>query len=154
MMELPGIRYKTALKATVKSEMRKTFREHNVNSPAFFTADSSFDSEKSEYSLSYPLVVKPVDSMGGRGSIKIESECELEGAVKNAVVFSRTGKAIVEEYMDGPEFSLDAVIEKSRITVCGIADRHIFFPPYFVEMGHTLPSNYPDEVQEKVIKSF
>ena len=150
MIKLPGISYSTALKATVKSEMRKTFREHNVNSPAYFTADSTFDPEKSEYNISFPLVVKPVDSMGGRGSVKIESESELENAVKNAVVYSRSGKAIVEEYLDGPEFSLDAIIEDSRITICGIADRHIFFPPFFVEMGHTMPSIYPESVQEKV----
>ena len=153
-MGLPGISYETAIKATVKSEMRKAFSENSVSSPRFIVADSSFSIKNIIIDLDYPLVIKPVDSMGGRGSVKIRSEEKLEDAVKEAVGYSRSGKAIIEEFIEGAEFSLDAVVENNEITVCGIADRHIFFPPYFVEMGHTMPSIYPEEVQKDVISVF
>ena len=153
-MGLPGISYETAVKATVKSEMRKAFTENNVSSPRFIVADSSFSIGNGTIDLEYPLVIKPVDSMGGRGSVKIRSVEKLEEAVKEAVGFSRSGRAIIEEYIEGAEFSLDAVVENNEITICGIADRHIFFPPYFVEMGHTMPSIYPSEVQEEIISVF
>ncbi len=153
-MGLPGISYETALKATVKSEMRTAFFKCNVSSPGFFTVEHSFEADKTEYNLDFPLVVKPVDSMGGRGSVKIETEEALNKAVENAAGFSRTGRVIIEEFIEGDEFSLDAVIENGKIFICGIADRHIFFPPYFVEMGHTMPSISPPEIQEKVISVF
>jgi len=46
----------------------------------------------------------------------------------------------VEQHLEGPELSLDAVVHRGRVSVCGVADRHIRFAPYFVEMGHTMPS--------------
>jgi hypothetical protein len=47
---------------------------------------------------------------------------------------------IIETYMEGPEYSLDALLYDGTLTICGVADRHIHFPPYFIEMGHTLPA--------------
>ena len=58
---------------------------------------------------------------------------------------SISGKLVVEEYMDGPELSLDALIFNGHIQVTGIGDRIIQRAPYFVEVGHTLPSNQPQE---------
>jgi hypothetical protein len=68
--------------------------------------------------------------------------------------FSRSGRAIVEEFMDGPEFSVDALVYKNEITICGFADRHIYFPPYFIEMGHTMPSAGDSRNYNAMIKTF
>ena len=51
---------------------------------------------------------------------------------------SRTGTIILERYMEGPEYSIDAVVYNGTLTVTGFADRHIYYPPYFIETGHTL----------------
>jgi hypothetical protein len=61
---------------------------------------------------------------------------------------------IVEEYMEGPEFSVDALIYLGEITICGFADRHIFFPPYFIEMGHTMPSLIDQAVMRPLVEAF
>jgi hypothetical protein len=60
----------------------------------------------------------------------------------------------VEEFMEGPEFSVDAIVNKDEITVCGFADRHIFFPPYFIEMGHTMPSDLNDADTRSLLEAF
>jgi biotin carboxylase len=70
----------------------------------------------------------------------VDSSAELRVAAAEALRFSRSGRVIVEEFMEGPEFSLDAVVYRGEVTICGVADRHIFFPPYFIEMGHTMPA--------------
>ncbi|MBN1687438.1 MAG: ATP-grasp domain-containing protein, partial [Spirochaetales bacterium] len=59
-----------------------------------------------------------------------------------------------EEYIDGPEYSLDAIVYRGDMTLCGIADRHICFPPYFVEMGHTMPADVREEDRKRVIDLF
>ncbi|MBN1837939.1 MAG: ATP-grasp domain-containing protein [Spirochaetales bacterium] len=99
--------------------------------------------------LSFPVVVKPVDNMGARGVRRVDSEEGLQAALAAAWAQSRSRRAIVEDYLEGPELSLDAVIYRGRITICGVADRHIAFAPFFVEMGHTLPSGLdPKAVRE------
>jgi biotin carboxylase len=140
---LPGIPYQVALAATDKLRMRAVLQEHGVPCPRFFglSAGERIPEGSSPGGLSFPVVVKPVDNMGARGVRRVESWDGLESAVKSAWSQSRSGRAIVEEYMDGPELSLDAVVFRGQATVCGVADRHIFFPPYFVEMGHTMPSD-------------
>lgn len=163
-LSLSSISYETALKATEKSKMRHAFKDAAVSSPSFIvisknqltTTAENFFKEKAEKGElpPFPLVVKPVDSMGGRGTVKVNSVKALSEAAIEAVNFSRCGQVIAEEYIEGSEFSLDAIIKNGEIFICGNADRHIFFPPYFVEMGHTMPSNYPEQVQKDVEKVF
>jgi biotin carboxylase len=92
--------------------------------------------------------------MGGRGCRRIDTGEELREAVTDALKFSRSGRAIVEAFMDGPEFSVDAIVYHGEITICGLADRHIFFPPYFIEMGHTMPTNFSAEDQRQLLDTF
>ena len=87
--------------------------------------------------------------MGARGCKKIENLDDTENfidAVKDSIKNSRSGRAILEEFMDGKEFSIDALVYKNELLITGFADRHIFYPPYFIEMGHTMPTDllYPD----------
>jgi hypothetical protein len=56
--------------------------------------------------------------------------------------------------MEGPEFSVDAIVHRDAIRVCGFADRHIFFPPYFIEMGHTMPSLLGEAEAQALLEAF
>ncbi|MBN1696032.1 MAG: ATP-grasp domain-containing protein [Spirochaetales bacterium] len=143
-LNLPGIPYEAACNATDKAQMRSVLKAGGVPCPDFFIADKTADPHSILRSLRLPLVVKPVDNMGARGVRRVDSAEELGSAIGNAVFHSRSGRAIVEEFIDGRELSLDAIIYDNTITVCGIADRHICFPPYFVEMGHTMPTSLPE----------
>ena len=135
---LPGIPYETALDASDKERMRCRFEEAGAPSPRFIIVRGALNAGAGLPS-GFPLVVKPVDNMGSRGCRRVDSPAELESAVHDALGFSRSGRVIVEEYMEGPEFSVDALVFRGEITICGLAERHIFFPPYFIEMGHTMP---------------
>ena len=99
-------------------------------------------------------MVKPCDNMGARGCRLVHSAAELGEALNDAVRYSRTGRAIVEEYMDGPEFSIDALVFNGELTVTGFADRHIFFPPYFIETGHTIASKVEESIKLQLFKTF
>ena len=151
---LPGIPYQTALDCTDKYRMRSRFREAGVPCPDFCEYSPEMDLAKETGRLSYPLVVKPVDNMGGRGVITAADADELKEAVKEAVRFSRTGRAIIEEYMNGDEFSIDSLVYDGNIHITGFADRHIYYPPCFIEMGHTLPSAVDKETEKKIFDTF
>ena len=150
---LPGIPYETALTASDKLRMRAALAAAGVPSPRFVEAGSSADLPAAA-ALGFPLVVKPADSMGARGCRAVRDERELEEAVAAALPFSRSGRAIVEEYVEGPEFSIDALVDGDEILIRGFADRHIAFEPYFVELGHTMPSSCDPAIREEVLRVF
>jgi biotin carboxylase len=137
---LPGISYEAALDASDKARMRNRFKEAGVPSPEFLVLAAE---PPPDFSLPFgcPAVVKPVDNMGGRGCRRVDKPEDLAGAVREALGFSRSRRAIVEAYMEGPEYSVDALVYGGTVRICGFADRHIRFPPYFIEMGHTMPSS-------------
>ncbi|MDR1410570.1 MAG: ATP-grasp domain-containing protein [Spirochaetaceae bacterium] len=150
---LPGIPYETALNASDKGRMRRCFKEAGVPSPEFLTLDETPPGGFT-FPFDFPAVVKPVDNMGGRGCRRVDSPGELASAFPGAAKFSRKGRVIVEEYMDGPEFSVDALVFHGEITICGLADRHIFFPPYFIEMGHTMPAALEEKEAASLLEVF
>ncbi len=140
-LRLPGLPPAVALNASRKDKMRQVFAEHGVASPKFVKLTPEERPELALERLCLPLVVKPVDNMGARGIRRVDTADEYHRAVEAARRFSRAGIVIVEEYIEGPEFSIDALVVEDEIVFTGIADRHIFFPPYFIEMGHTIPTS-------------
>lgn len=147
--------FEAAMNASNKVLMRKCFREKGVPSPDFVeVSESEIETLSSDDSVLFPKVVKPVDNMGARGCRLVRNKNEFEPALRDAVAFSRTGKAIVEDYMKGMEFSIDALVHEGNVTITGFADRHIFFDPYFIEMGHTMPSSVSDAVKKNVVDVF
>ena len=151
---LPGIPYEASLNASDKSRMRSCFKNAGLPSPEFITVTAADNPSGLSLPGSFPLVIKPVDNMGARGCCRVDSISELCAAVPEALGFSRSGRAIIEEYMDGPEFSVDAIVFHGEISICGLADRHIFFPPYFIEMGHTMPTAIAIEQQQAILDVF
>ena len=102
----------------------------------------------------FPLVVKPVDNMGARGCSLVKNLSEVRKAAATALQYSRSGRVIVEEYIEGSEFSIEGLVFGGRLYITALADRHIFFPPYFIEMGHTIPSDCPQAIADEVISVF
>ncbi len=144
---LPGHSLEAATNASDKIRMRERFAEAGIPSPAFAGLNAGdipiARGIISARGISFPVVVKPCDNMGARGCRRVDDVSSLDAALSDAVRYSRTGRVIVEEYMDGPEFSFEALVFDGRFVMTGMADRHIRFPPYFIEMGHTIPSRFP-----------
>lgn len=152
---LPAHSYQAAVNASVKTVMRQCFADSKVPSPAFYQyTKADLEANKTENTLNFPLVVKPVDNMGARGCRMVRNEQEFLPAVEAAVKCSRTGNAIVEEYMEGPEFSIDALVYNGTFTVTGFAIRHIKYAPYFIEVGHTMPAELDKKMHDELISVF
>lgn len=150
--------YQAALNASDKTLMRSCFDSENVPSPRFIKIHRNQICEVLSPELvskiTYPCVVKPVDNMGARGCRMIREKNELLFSVEEAIKNSRSGNCILEEYMCGPEFSIDALVYDGTMTITGFADRHIFYPPYFIEMGHTMPTTVSQDKYYELVKAF
>jgi biotin carboxylase/putative N-acetylmannosamine-6-phosphate epimerase len=149
---LLGIRYVDAEACSNKVKMRKRLKEHGVPIPEFAAVWSIQDARDALDFLKFPLVMKPSDNMGARGVIKVNNLEELHLAFKHSKKFSPTGEMILEEYMQGPEVSVDAVSINGKIKMTGIADRIIEREPYFIEVGHSMPSSLSKETLQEVEK--
>ena len=140
-----GIRYEDAEAASNKIKMRQRFKENDVPSPKFFQIWTLNDAINATNKIGFPCVIKPADNMGARGVRAIRNKGEVELSFRNAKAASPSGEIIVEEFMEGPELSIDALIYNKKVYFVGIADRIIGHFPFFIEMGHTLPSILPDD---------
>ena len=155
---LPAHSFQAAFNASLKTQMRQCFADAGVPSPRFLRVGKDEVSQdllkKCLEIMDFPLVVKPVDNMAARGSRMVRSEIEFLKAVRIATECSRTGYAIIEEYMEGPEYSIDALVYNGTFTVTGFAVRHIHYPPYFIEVGHTMPAVLDKKEHDELISVF
>ena len=155
---LPAHSFEAATNASIKTQMRACFEKEGVPSPKFIRVGKS-DIEPSLLDcvlakMDFPFVVKPVDNMGARGCRMVRTKEEFLPAVIIACECSRTGYSIIEEYMEGPEFSIDALVYNGKFIVTGFAIRHIKYEPYFIEIGHTMPAEIPAEMHDELISVF
>lgn len=151
---LRGHSYQACLNASDKVRMRRCFANAGVPSPGFRELTAASLADGAVDGIAYPQVIKPVDNMGGRGCRLVRDAAELRGALDEAVRNSRSGRAILEDVMDGAEYSIDAVVWNGTLTITGFADRHICYPPYFIEMGHTMPSSCDEKTRNELIATF
>ena len=149
-LNLPGIRFVDAEAASNKIKMRKRLKEYKVPIPEFAAVWNIQDARDALDVLKFPLVMKPADNMGARGVIKVNNREELHSAFKHSKKYSPTGEMILEEYMEGPEVSVDALTWNGNYKITGLADRIIEREPYFIEMGHNMPSSLSPEIQEEI----
>jgi len=147
---LVGVSPDTALGATNKSIMRRRFRENNVPCPDFGTAKNIDEAKDLLLHLGCPCVIKPVDNMGARGVRMIRSADELDLCFKKALEYSKNHEVIIEQFMEGPELSVDTIVYNNKVHLLTVADRIISGEPYFIERGHTIPSALPDNTLQEV----
>lgn len=158
---LPGVSPEVAYMATNKGAMRKRLKECGVPCPDFVRTKDVADVVRFSEEIGFPFVIKPADNMGARGVKKIEKAEDIDDAFLAAKDNSIDKTVIAEEYMSGPEISIDTIVSDNKLYPLTIADRIIKFPPYFIEIGHTIPSELTSEqladvvnVMEKGIKAL
>lgn len=149
-LHLHSISYETAVKATDKFDMIKAFKEHDVPSPWFFVVDSLDELKLHKEDVTFPCIIKPTDNAGSHGVAKVYSFQELLDNYDYSHSCSRRGKVIVEEYLDGPEVSVEVMVVNGEVNILQITDKITTEAPHFVEMGHTQPSRLPDEIQTAI----
>ncbi len=114
--------------ATTKSRQRERFAEAGVPQPRLLAEPEA------------PCVVKAPDRQGQRGLTFVRTAAELPGAIEAAVEASRNGAYIVEEFVDGPEVTVNAVSVDGVFHPLLVTDRVTADPPAFgVALAHVWP---------------
>lgn len=152
-MGLPGIDLQTSLRATNKEKMRRAFERGGAPSPKSFGAVSFDSAVLAARQIEGAIIVKPSRNSGSRGITKLStgySESEFSVAVDRAISESRDRSAMIEQFVDGPEFSVEIIVWNKEVHVLQVTDKKTTEAPYFVELGHSQPSMFPTETVESV----
>ena len=97
----------------------------------------------------YPYILKPKSGYGSNGVYKINSSYDLEEAFEWSKQSSN--ELIIEEFIEGEEFSIEGWMnEKGNHEILAITKKITSSEPYFIELGHTQPTNLPITIENKI----
>lgn len=145
---LPANSVDTAMKATDKGLMRQAFHDYGCSVPHFNVVDSiGIDS----HGMAYPVIVKPADRSGSRGVTRVDEPHQLEAAVRVALNESISGKAVIEEFIEGREVSVETISYNGKHYILAVTDKVTTGAPHFVEIAHHQPCSMPARIQDSII---
>lgn len=148
-LNLVGNSVRSSQISTNKFLMREALSLAKINSPAYQLIDDP--KGKLDKSLKFPVVIKPIDRSGSRGVSKVNNVEQLRKSLVNAIGLSFTGMAIIENYLDGPEVSVESISWNGQHFILAITDKVTTGPPNFVEIAHHQPSIIDINLKSKII---
>ncbi len=126
-----------------KHTQRVRLRDGGLPCPAFAVAHTVPEAVAAAARIGFPVVVKPIAGSGSIGVRRCGSPAEVAAAAGFVLetdpvelALPPQGAAVVEEYLDGAEYSVETLDEH----VVGVTRKHLGPEPYFVETGHDFPA--------------
>lgn len=153
-LHLSGISKEIAIRATNKHLMREAFEAYGAPSPkSILTKDEedTWNTFCNEFDTN--AILKPSRNSGSRGIAKVEKGIKKEEFVylyQRALDESRDHQVLIEQFIEGPEFSVEVIVWQGVPHVLAVTDKKTTEAPYFVELGHNQPSVYSVEIQQKL----
>lgn len=152
-MGLRGIDPRVARICRDKYRQREAMRQAGLDVPGYRLIDPEADIGGQVTGLRFPLVVKPVNGLSSQGVTRADNIADLKAAVDlvqsinaeqlasyaDASHAERTG-VLAEEFIDGPEYCVEAVCGAGEITVLAITDKGNLRGPHFEERTFITPA--------------
>ena len=152
---LPGNPYESVKLCTQKDLFRKFLLDNGFNSPKAkgYTAYEDALADLKEYKL--PVMVKPVDSSGSKGVVKVYNESELKAAVDEALSYSRGKRFIVEEFIEkkGYQVSGDGFSYNGKLVFTSYGNELYSSAGgtrEYVALGEFWPTLLSDDLKKKI----
>ncbi|MDV6013414.1 ATP-grasp domain-containing protein [Haloechinothrix sp. LS1_15] len=147
-LRLPGPPAEVMRLATRKHRVRQALAEAGVAGPRFAVASGWEECLVTAAEIGYPLVAKPTDRNAGTAVRRVDGEAalkdafwEITGDTHNTRGQPLERVVLLEELLDGPEVSVEAVTCHGGTTIVGVTDKSVTGPPSFVESGHMFPAD-------------
>lgn len=160
-MGIPCNSVETETITTNKYLMRKAMKEGGVDSPNFILVKKNMTLNEVKYAVRdfhFPLIIKPCDLSSSRGVFKVDSEDNLQEGMDYALGWSKIGEAILEEFIEGSEYSGESIAYNGEYKLLAVTEKHTTGAPHYVETGHRQPAPLADgmfEIIEQVLyKAF
>ena len=155
---LESLSHITAIYATDKLKMKSILKKSGLDLPWYKEIVSLEDLKQTINSRCGEYVLKPTDSRGSRGVIRINDLSQCDKAYSHSLNYSNNNVLILEEWIDGDQLSSESIVMKKRAYLCGLADRNYDkldeLYPFVIEDGGETPSKYSSEKIETQINKL
>lgn len=145
---LSGISREQAICATNKHLMRKAFEKGNAPSPKSILAQDAEDAwRRLQSEFDTDAILKPSRNSGSRGIAKVSRNMDKGDFIRaydEALSESRDHSVLIEQFIEGPEFSIEIIVWNGKVNVLTVTDKKTTDAPHFVELGHNQPSCFSD----------
>ncbi|MBP1998982.1 biotin carboxylase [Paenibacillus shirakamiensis] len=158
LLGLPGLKEKNARILTNKILLREACERYDIPHPRYKKIIRKED--LFNFYEGNPFIFKPATLQASIGISKIESVGDIEKAWENTtsaldnpkITVSReiNREHIAEDYVNGPEFSVETLVRDNEIIFSNITEK-ITFDNNFVEEGHIVPANISAADTEKLL---
>ena len=151
---LCGVSKEAAIRATNKHLMREAFEAYGAPSPksrCFNNAEVAWGAFCTDFHGD--AILKPSRNSGSRGIAKITKDilgADFARLFERAKEESRDKSVMLEQFVEGPEFSVEIIVWNKEVHVLQVTDKKTTEAPYFVELGHSQPSRFPEPIVEAV----
>ena len=105
-LRLPGVGFECAKGFTDKFQMRTALATAGFNMPAFARCESLSECAESAGEIGWPVMIKPPASQSSLGVNRVDEPSQLEAAFEQTASLGG-GTVLVEEFLDGPEFTVE-----------------------------------------------
>jgi biotin carboxylase len=134
-----------------KAAMRALLTARGISPVISIEAGSAFEAEQIlRERAELPVVVKPTRLDGSRAVRLIERPGDIDGWREELAGLDYRESVLIEEYLRGPEFSVETITAHGVHHVVGITAKRLGRPPHFVEMGHVHPAPLPGEARAAI----
>ncbi len=134
-VEIPGMSYRAAFLCRDKPAMKEVLREGGIPCAASTGADSAAEIREFVEKEGYPIIIKPRDGAGASGATRINTDEELEEAIKSSHI-DRPGYSVaVEEFIEGHEGFYDTLTLNGKIV-------HDFASHYYPNVLHSMRTRW------------
>lgn len=145
-LHLPFFFVETAEWSTDKFQMKQRFLEGGVPCARGRLIHNLEEAQD----LNFPLICKPRDNSGSRGVKLCRDLTELDSCIKEALEVSKLDTVLVEEFIEGSEFSIESLHYDGKSEVIQFTEKKTTEFPYNVELGHKQPANLTDDQRNQI----
>lgn len=144
---IPGNKYEQVMSYCNKNIFRKNCDIIGIPTPKHIAIDNK-DFDISLFDCPLPWIIKPADSQSSVGVQKIEKKTDFKPALIEALKYSKTNSAILEEFFSGHEIVCEGFIDNGKYYLLSFADRK-----YFKLNGLMIPSQtlFPSLVKKDIL---
>ncbi len=140
--------------STNKYEMRRAFQNAGIDIPKYQIVRDTKEKTLLQFqTYTFPVIVKPTDRSGSRAITKLESMDGLKDAINRAIEQSFEGTAMVEEFLQGKEYSCESISYKGEHQLLAVTEKYTTGEPNYIETGHIEPALLNTEEMDNVEKA-
>lgn len=144
----------TAIEMMEDKEKTRIFLKNQPYSPKFFLLKPN---ESVPNNLGFPLIVKSPKSTGSKDVLLANDTGQLEKHLSHLRSKNPGETIMVEEYIEGPQYLVEALVYNRQANIIGIIEQEITQGKRFIITGYGVLVKAPKEIQtglEEVLQSI